>query len=129
MQMGIIILLTNKKLTPTEVLDYYRGKDDVEKIFNDLKNSLQEDRIRCENEISVDGKIFILFLALILYSKIKNTSKEKELFKNLTIKQIINQLQKIKKIELANGKKIMLEITRKQKDILSAFEIKLPDFV
>jgi len=127
LQMGAFILITNQRLSPVQILDYYRGKDDIEKVFNDLKNPLQEDRIRCKSQHTLQGKVFILFLALILYSKIKTTAKEKDLFKEFTIPQILKQIQKIKVFHLNNGQKVCAEISKKQKKIFNSFGIKLPN--
>lgn len=127
-QMGVFILVTNQSLDQTQILDYYRGKDDVEKIFNDLKHPLNEDRIRCNNQSTMHGKLFVLFIGLILYSHIKQTAKTQGLFKKFTIPQLFKELQKLKTFHLSDGKKILAEISKKQKEIFSAFGIECSSF-
>jgi hypothetical protein len=44
--MGIFIMVTNSGLSSKVVLDYYRGRDEVEKRFDSLKNNLFLKRLR-----------------------------------------------------------------------------------
>jgi len=75
----------------------------------------------------LEGRIFIGFIALILQSHIHKTMKEKGLYKNFTREKLLCELKKIKRIQFASGKTIITEISKKQKEIFTAFAIPLPN--
>ena len=54
---------------PLEALRVYRDKDVVEKCFDDLKNLLDMRRLRMHSIETVDGRLFVQFIALILMSE------------------------------------------------------------
>jgi len=53
-------------------LELYRNKDVVEKAFGNLKELLNMRRALVSSEQSLDGKLFVQFVALIYLSYIKN---------------------------------------------------------
>jgi len=53
--------------------------------------------------------------------------KEKGLYKNFTREKLLCELKKIKRIQFASGKTIITEISKKQKEIFTAFAIPLPN--
>jgi len=123
-RLGTFILISNKKgLDNQTVLNYYRQKDGVEKLFDSLKNELDTQRLRTHNEHTTKGKIFIKFISLILYSAISQTMKEKKLFKKYTIKELLAEIKKVKINQLGNNQPILSEISKRQNDIFSAFNI------
>ena len=75
--MGTTIMLTeHSSLTPDKILDVYRHKDDLEKIFDTLKNEFDGKRLRGSTKDTVEGRLFLKFLGLILYSALANTMRE-----------------------------------------------------
>lgn len=123
---GKFVLATNSDLTPEETLDYYRKKDQVEKVFHDLKNELKERKFRSKNSKTFEGKMFLNFLCLIVISHIRTTMRENDLYKDFSIRTMFATLEKLKVFELHNGKKILTEITAKQKKIYKVFGLKVP---
>jgi len=123
-KMGFFIMLTNKELDKTQILDYYRNKDMVEKIFDNLKNELDENRLKTHNQTNTEARLFINFLSLILYSLIVKTMQNKKLIKKFTVKEIFAELKKIKITTIKNQKPFLSEITKTQKIFFDAFDIK-----
>ena len=74
----------------------------------------------------MQGKMFLNFLSLILYSEIEKTLSEKKMFKNFSLKEIISELKKIKRIDLDENNYIISELSKKHKEIFNDFEIPLP---
>ena len=65
----IFILSTNQQdLDKIDVLTYYRQRDRVEKVFDVVKNELDGDRLRAHSQYNTEGRLFIKFIALIIYS-------------------------------------------------------------
>lgn len=64
--LGIFILLTNQqKMDKVYILDYYRQRDCVEKLFDIFKNEMDGGRLRVHSQYNTEGRIFIKFIALI----------------------------------------------------------------
>jgi transposase len=59
-----------------DVLYYYRAKDADEKLFNQIKVEMEGNRIRTHNEEATGGKIFVIFLALIIRTYMRNKLKK-----------------------------------------------------
>ena len=123
---GIFILLTNTNLTAEQCLEYYRRKDGVEKLFDSMKHGIDMKRLRVHSRKSVQGLLFIEFISLIIYSEIQRVLRESGLGKKLTVEQMLYELKKLSVLEIDDKKPMITELTKKQKDIFSAFEIPLP---
>lgn len=124
---GFFALLTSEKeLDSAQVLSIYRKKDKVEKSFNNLKDRLSLRRTRCSSDDSLNGKIFVQFIALILVSYIKKMMKEKQLYNKLTYEQLIDEVDVIEYFTYRNHAGHWGEITEKQGKILKAFDAELP---
>ena len=123
---GYFIVIGNEKnANKYEILDNYRNKDMIEKIFDVMKNETDGNRLRVHSDITVQGKLFVKFIALILYMQMSKTMKEKKMFDKLSIKEVLLELRKIKKTFIDENISVVTEITKKQKQILEAFELEV----
>jgi len=77
---GWLIVISNCVTDAKEAIKIYREKDIVEKGFLRLKNCLDLGRIRVHSEESMQNKVFIGFVSLILLSGIHNGMVEKKLY-------------------------------------------------
>ena len=126
---GCFIMATNqKKLDHKQILDNYRQKDKVEKMFDIVKNELDGDRLRTHNDKTTAGKLFIRFIALILYAELSRTMKETGLFKKFSVKELIAELKKIKQTKIKGRQTIFSELSKRQKIIFKAFDIDVKVF-
>jgi transposase len=124
-KMGCFILLTNRQnMDKIEVLEYYRNKDNVEKIFDIVKNEMDGDRLRVHSQYNTEGRLFIKFIALIIYMEISKVMKDKELFEKYTVKEMFSELKKLKIIQIGNNEPFLSELSKRQRIILKAFDIK-----
>ena len=122
--MGYFILLTNNPaLTSAEVLKIYRGKDIIEKHFDQFKNDLDFGRLRTHQMKTTEGKIFIGFLALILRSHMLNLIKRNEATKKYTFEKVMIELKKIKSVILSDMKQVLTVITKTQRVILASLGV------
>jgi transposase len=123
---GFFVILSNDSKDPKYVLDIYRTKDVVEKSFENLKNDLDMDRLHVHSDKTMQGRIFVGFLALILASYIRNVMHRRILYKSYTFSSLLAELKKLKIVLFAGNKSILTEYTKKQKAIFQAFEVDLP---
>ena len=122
--MGKWILITNDPhLERDEALELYRSRDGIEKIFLSWKQDLHEKRMRVKSTSSLKGSLFINFLSLIIISSIDKIMNKKGLYKTYTKKEVFKILDQLKVFELATKEKVMSEISKKQKQILSVFHV------
>ena len=84
-----------------EVLNLYRQRDQVEKMFDIFKNEMDGDRLRSHSQYNTDGRLFIKFVALILYAEVSRIMKKEKLFDNYTVKELFSET--IKKYSRINA--------------------------
>jgi transposase len=129
LKFGTTILFTNiENMTHKDIITEYRSKDRIEKMFNSVKNEIDFKRLKVQSSEVMKGKLFIMFIALIIDTHIlntKNESKNKNI-KKYTRKEIIRELRKIKKIKYDDDFNQITDISKKSKDIFKAFGMELP---
>jgi transposase len=122
---GWLVLISNRVKNPQEALRIYRAKDVVEKGFFRLKNSIDMGRLRIHSQESLQNKVFISFLSLIVVSHINKVMLEKGLYKKMTMKDLILILKKLR-IQYINGQGILFPLTKDQKLIFDSFSLPEP---
>jgi transposase len=116
---GFFVLLTNNPhLSSFQVLKMYREKDRIEKSFCAYKNSIKMKRTRCHNDKTLNGKIFVSFISLILRSKLHSLLEGK-----YSVREVINELENISMVHFENGESQIVRLTKKQKQIMSLLSI------
>jgi len=83
-------------------------------------------RLRVHSDDAMRGRMFVAFLSLILYSWIDKKMREKNLYASYTQDEMFRELKRIKVIELSEERTLLTELSKKQKDILKALGIPLP---
>lgn len=120
---GFFALMTNETMDAITALELYRNKDVVEKAFGNLKERLNMRRTLVSAEKSLDGKLFVEFIALIYLSYIKKQMQDTDLFKKYTLQGVLDQLDVIECFE-APGKKLRVgEVLSKQKEIYGSLGV------
>jgi len=123
---GYFALLTNEPLEVSEGLSIYRSKDIVEKGFGNLKERLNFRRMQVSSELSLDGKLFVEFIALIYLSYIKKKMQDTKLLEKWTIQGLIDELDVIELFEAPDKGRILGEVTEKQKALYKSLGIETP---
>jgi transposase len=120
-----ILLSTDLSLTSQAVLRIYRGRNVIEKNFDQLKNELDFRRLRTHLGRTTEGKVFVGFLALILRSRMLKKLKGDQETKSLTFEKVLRELRKIKLLTMPDNKKIIMPATKAQKKILAVLGVDL----
>lgn len=123
---GYVVIISNDIKQAQEALHLYRAKDSVERAFDNFKNELDLKRLRVHSDLAMTGRLFLGFISLILHSQINKRMKEIDLYKKFTQEEVMQELKKIKIIELHSQKKIITEISKKQNFILKSLQIPVP---
>lgn len=126
---GYFVIITSEKMTAKEALLLYKSRDNTEKLFRGDKSYLGNKSMRVYSNESLDTKIFIEFVSLIIRNKIYRKIKEARnvtdtKINNITVPETIAELEKIEMICLGGENyKIDHALTSTQKHILKAFDI------
>ncbi|MDI9526083.1 MAG: transposase, partial [Pseudomonadota bacterium] len=123
---GYFALLSNEIKDPVEALEIYRNKDLVEKAFDNLKERLNLRRVAVSSEQSLDGKLFVQFIALIFLSYITKRMQENKLFKDYTLQEILDELDVIECFEVPGQQRQVGEITKRQMDLYAKLGVTPP---
>lgn len=121
--------ITSEKMSAEEALDLYKSRDGSEKLFRGDKSYLGNKSFRVHDSESVNSKIFIEFVALILrnrfYTYLKERMKKNNKNDNfMTVPAAVRELEKIEIIRQSDGNYRMDHaVTATQKEILKAFDL------
>lgn len=121
---GYFVLSSNSIKDPVDALTVYREKDAVEKGFDNLKNSIDCKRLRVHSEEAMQGRLFIQYIALIIASQIQRIMKEHDLYKRLTMPDLINEMKSIQEIHISGKREpVYTTLTKQQREIMNSFGI------
>ena len=124
---GYFCIITSEKMSASQALIQYKGRDISEKLFQSDKTFIGSQSERIPSSQSMSAKIFIEFIALIVRNRIYNLLRENMLridakYNYLTVPAAVRELEKIEMIR-RNGGDYRLDhaVTKTQKVILSSF--------
>ena len=123
---GYFALIGNEAIDASQALTLYRNKDVVEKAFDNVKDRLDMRRMNVSSELSLDGKLFVEFIALIYISCLHKTMLNAHLYTKFTMHELLDELEVIERFEREGYAPQLGEITEKQSDIYKALNIDLP---
>ena len=126
-RMGMFVLITSTALSSAQIIAWYRQKDGVEKCFDALKNDLFLKRLRVHSRATMEGLLFIEFVALILRTKLSAVLREMKDQKGrqpMCVPELLAELRKLKQLTFGK-KKALSEISKTQRKIFASFGIPL----
>ncbi len=123
---GFYAILTNDIKDPVKTLMIYRNKDLVEKCFDDLKNQLDMKRLRIHNSTSMNGRLFVQFVALIYISAMRRDMRKAGINEKYTVRELLHEMENLTKINYS-GKygHIFTEISKSQRHIMENMGVEL----
>ncbi len=128
---GCFVIITSKKMSAKEALSIYRDRDAIEKIFRMEKSYLGCDVFRVHSNEKLESKTFISFIALIIRNEIYQSLKPlySKNRKDYTVHKALRQIDRLGLTKLSDDKYHQRYLlTKKQKDILSVFDIHDKDY-
>lgn len=114
-----LVFTTDTQASADDILYYYREKDIDEKMFYQLKNYEELNRLRTHNQKTTDGKIFNLFVSPIIRNYMQQKLKSYMSINHLTLEKCILKLEDIKIIKIKDQPpRLLKELTKQQKELL-----------
>lgn len=92
---GFFVLLSNEVKDPITALKLYRMRDIAEKAFWNYKDRLNLRRTLTSSESSLEGKLFVEFVALIYLSYINKKMIDGHLYSKYTMHELLDELDVI----------------------------------
>jgi len=126
---GFFVLLSNEVKTSRMALEIYRNKDVVEKAFGNIKERLNGKRMLVSSNASLEGKLFVEFIALIYLSYIKKQMSEKNLFRQYTIQGLLDEVDLIECFTEPGKSLIVGEVLQKQRQLFKDMDVLSPDII
>lgn len=124
--LGFFFIITSCEMDASKALDIYRGRDNIEKMFRSLKSGIDFNKARVHSTESLQSKVFITFIAMIIRNEIFQKTKPlyKKNKKAYTVPGIISELENIECTRNNEGiYRRRYALTVKQKQILKQFDI------
>ena len=113
--------------TAMEAFNNYGLRDEQEKFFQQMKSQMVADRQRNWSEEGKTGRLFILFVSLMLGSWVRHVWKStrlRELFSSSL--EILDEMRSIRLIEYTNRAKAITPFVGAQVDICEEFDFEIP---
>jgi transposase len=105
----------------------YRLRDEQEKYFQQMKDQMLSGRQRNWSEEGKTGRLFILFVSLILSSYVRHVWKSTRLHDAFSSSlDIVDEMRSIRCIEHTNRAKAITPFAGAQVDICEAFDLEIP---
>ncbi len=114
-------------LTSPAAIDAYQLRDEQEKYYQQMKSEVASDRQRNWSEDGKTGRLFILFVSLIMASYLRHVWKTTELKKKFTSSlDILDEMRSIRCIEHKGHAKTITPFVGAQLEICKAFAFDVP---
>jgi hypothetical protein len=120
---GFFSLLSTTEKDPKIALKVYRAKDIVEKGFLTVKERMNLDRLLTSSLESLEGKLFIMFIGMILVSYINKKMHDNELYKDYSMKKLFKCLDRIECHKKPGLEMRVLEVLGEQRNLYLKLEI------
>ena len=127
--LGFFSIITHKvDFDAMKTLSSYRLRDEQEKYFQQMKGQMVSDRQRNWSEDGKIGRLFILFVSLILSSHVRYVWRSTRLYNLFSSSlEILDEMRSIRLIEHTNRAKVITPFVGAQVDICEAFGFKIPE--
>lgn len=121
---GYFAIVSNDISDTWTALSMYRRRDVAEKAFHNLKDCLDVRRLRVASEESLDGKLFVAFIALNFLAYINKQMRVNKLYKDYTLQEMFDKLGLIDCYENQGKKLRTAEVLNNQKQLYTLMDIK-----
>ncbi|WP_165249671.1 IS1634 family transposase [Adlercreutzia sp. ZJ141] len=125
-RVGYFALFSNEVMEPFEALAIYHDKDAIEKRFGDVKGLLNFRTPHVSTEETLAGKLFVVFVALVIASWLRKRMKQTGLDEEYTLEGMLDEVETIERYTQEGHRPRICEITGKQRAIFERLGYDLP---
>ena len=121
--MGTLALIHNDREKPEEAYLLYKGRGEIEQFFDCYKNTIDAHASHMQNEDALHGWMFINHVAMQMTYGLFEKLKNNKLVKHHSIKDVIQHLAQIRRVQVNDSEHFISEINKKTKNILAKLKI------
>jgi len=111
-----------------EAFRVYGLRDEQEKYFQQMKDQMVSDRQRNWSEEGKTGRLFVLFVSLVLSSYVRYVWRSTGLYELFSSSlDVLDEMRSIRLIEYANGVGVITPFVGAQVDVCDAFGFGVPE--
>ena len=120
---GTLAILTNlTHASPEQIYTNYKSRNNIEIMIDAMKNVLKADSSYMRSQTTLEGWMFITFIALQWYYRIYKLLSEKQLLSKFSPQDLLMHLAEIKKVKI-NDSWHTAEITSKSQKLIEKLNI------
>lgn len=125
---GFFSIMTHKlNLSAMQTFDAYHLRDEQEKYFQQMKDQMGADRQKNWSEEGKTGRLFILYVALVIGCYMRHIWKSTDLRKRFSSSlEVLDEMRSIRCIEHTHKAKFITPFVGDQLAICSAFGLEVP---
>lgn len=120
-----VLFTTCAEMSDQEIMEAYRSKESVEDCFDTTKNGLCDGRLHLQGDAQADGKLFAMFVSLILRRTIHSRVRSWLKANNATDEDVIEELKQIKYVKIGGKWKMKDALTKRQRELLQSLRLDL----
>jgi hypothetical protein len=118
---GKFVLISNRELSPHEIIPLYYTRQSAEQLFGIGKSQLNFLPLRVHSEEALRGLLLLNFMALTMQNHLQSLLKGK-----YTVEKAMANMANWHCKTYQNGTYVVQELTKKQKDVLSLLKVTTP---
>jgi len=118
---GVFGLLSDLDVAAVVVFEQYKAREEVEQVFDFMKDDLEADRTCLGCAEAVCGYFVVVFLALRLYFKILCRLRERGLVGVVSVGEVLLLLSRMRMIVEFGGREYLCALPKKAEQILEVF--------
>ena len=120
-----VLFTTCAEMSDQEIMEAYRSKESVEDCFDTTKNGLCDGRLHIQGDAQADGKLFALFVSLILRRTIHSRVRSWLKANNATDEDVIEELKQINYVKIGGKWKMKDALAKRQRELLQELKLDL----
>ena len=124
--LGVFAIISDLDRNPSEIYEQYKSREEVEQVFDTMKDDLESDKTYLRNNEKVKGFFFIVFLALRIRFRILKVLKDHNLLGKMSVNEIIFELSKVERIVEKSAAEYFAAVPKKVKKIVDLFSDMIP---
>ncbi|MGC8981037.1 MAG: hypothetical protein ACP5KL_06055 [Thermoplasmata archaeon] len=122
-RLGKISIISNMLMDGDKIYDLYKQREDIEQAFDGMKKELENDKTYLQDDDSLRGYFFIIFVSLYLYFRVMNIIKKAGLTEELSVNELLLELSRVYLQEYTDGRKAYTEIPERVENIISKLKV------
>jgi len=122
-RLGKVSILTNLDWDGERVYELFKEKEDVELVFDAMKNEFENDKCYLGDSDAVRGYFFVSFLSLYLYFRVLERIRAAGLTCDLSVEGLLFLLSKVYMVKYNDGKERLTEIPAKVEKLIPVLNL------